>query len=283
MLSTILEKISKIFPINSYRWRFLGYIVFPLVNQHLAKTRTRLYHYEPSTDRLFLFDSFGPRFPLWLQNPKIDSDQWCTYLPKLSLRKGIMFDVGVNFGYSTSWLARYASHVYAFEPNPQNVDFIKEHFLIRNIQNAEVLPCAVSDRDGFATLHVKPRHGHHSLGDIGASKTIERMRVPTVTLDTFAAERGIETVAFIKVDVEGYEPEVFRGASTLLQEQRIDMILFEYTPAFYRERSIDEESPIHILKEFGYSVTDLDGHEVTQRELARLGQTDLLANSPQSL
>lgn len=51
--------------------------------------------------------------------------------------------------------------------------------------------------------------------------------VPTATLDSFCAEHGIGDVQFCKVDTEGFDLEVLRGAAGMLEQQRIDFVQVE--------------------------------------------------------
>jgi FkbM family methyltransferase len=165
--------------------------------------------------------------------------------------------VGVNYGYTSAWISRWADRVYTFEPNPNNAAMIREQLRIRQIHNVEHIPTAISDHQGEGVLHLKSVDGHHSLGDIGASSTVGTMRVPVTTLDRFAETRGINRVSLLKIDVEGFEPEVLRGARGLLSARAIDLILFEYSPRFYRQRGIDPRAPMAVLEEYGYQARTL--------------------------
>jgi FkbM family methyltransferase len=245
------------------------------VNRAMTERGLRLYRYVPEQDRLVPY--FGvPEggFDRWASG-EFDSDRWHEALERRAIRADVIFDVGVNYGYTSAWFARWAQRVYAFEPNPKNQSLIREQLRIRAIDNVELVETAVSDREGEAEFFVKPQDGHHSLGDIGASETIDRIRVPVTTLDRFATERGIDRIGLLKIDVEGYEAEVLRGARELLAARRIDLILFEYSPGFYRQRGIDPLAPLDLLDD--YRVTDLDGAPVDRETIAEVWQVDLLA------
>jgi len=103
------------------------------------------------------------------------------------------------------------------------------------------------------------------------------MQVPVTTLDRFAASRGIERIGLLKIDVEGFEPEVLRGTSGLLRAGAIDLILFEYSPGFYRQRGIDPRAPLAVLEEHGYRVSTLDGAPLRPDALDATWQIDLFA------
>lgn len=244
-----------------HRWA-LQRLALPLVNREIEDQGLHLYRYVPSTDRLFPYRQLSATLLDRQSAGSILSDRWYRVLRERRLRVSVAFDVGVNYGYTSAWLSDWADKVYAFEPNPTNVEMINEQLRIRHIRNVCLVPTAVSDHAGTAVLHIKPYDGHHSLADIGASETVGRINVPLLTLDGFAKDHGIARVGLLKVDVEGFEAEVFRGASHLLASNAVDLVLFEYSPRFYRQRGMDHRTPLHELLNHGYRIENLDGQLV---------------------
>lgn len=234
-----------------------------------------LYRYVPATDRLFPYKALT-RSAL-SPTGEILSDRWYQALQARGLQGKVAFDVGVNYGYTSAWISRWAERVYTFEPNPNNAAMIREQLRIRQIQNVEHIATAISDHQGEGVLHLKSVDGHHSLGDIGASSTVGTMRVPVTTLDWFAETRGINRVSLLKIDVEGFEPEVLRGARRLLSTRAIDLILFECSPRFYRQRGLDPRAPMAVLEEYGYQTRTLHGDPVDRESMSTIQQIDLLA------
>lgn len=258
-----------------YRW------AVPLVNRELKQGGVSLYRYIAATDRLFPYKALTET----ALSPKGDilSDRWYKALQPRQLRGKVAFDVGVNYGYTSAWISRWADQVYTFEPNPNNAAMIREQLRIRQIDNVEHIPTAISDHQGEGVLHLKSFDGHHSLGDIGASSTVGTMRVPVTTLDCFAETRGINRVSLLKIDVEGFEPEVLRGARGLLSTRAIDLILFECSPRFYRQRGIDPLAPLAVLEEYGYQARTLRGDPLDLGFVRTKDQIDLLAEpAPES-
>ena len=247
----------------------------PLVNRELKEQGVVLYRYIAATDRLFPYKALNKA----ALSPagEILSDQWYRALQARNFRGKVAFDVGVNYGYTSAWLSRWADRVYTFEPNPNNAAMIREQLRIRQIDNVEHIQTAVSDHQGEGVLHLKSFDGHHSLADIGASSTVGTMRVPLTTLDRFAQTRGINQVSLLKIDVEGFEPEVLQGARGLLSARAIDLILFEYSPRFYRQRRLDPRAPLAVLEEYGYQARSLQGHPLDPESMSTFQQIDLLA------
>jgi FkbM family methyltransferase len=213
------------------------------------------------------------------------SGRWWESLRRLLAASGrplqTIFDIGVNYGYTTAWFATMAEHVIAVEPSPANQALILEHMALRNLRKVELVAAAAGASEGRGVLHLKPFDGHHSMGNIGASETIAVLDVPVVTVDALATARGIDRIDLLKIDVEGFEPDVLDGAHDLLAAGRIDRVVFEFSPAFYRARKIAQTAPIDRLLGFGYRIFDLDGRTVDWPAIAAAGQqADLLALPP---
>jgi FkbM family methyltransferase len=267
--------------LTDLRARLAGALVRRQVEAALGRPRPHFYLYDPASDMLIPVTQWSRVEGLMRGDPDapgFGDCHWYPVLDRLSLKGSIVFDVGSHYGYTSAWFAARASRVFCFEASPQNQGYVAEVLRIRGLANVELIPCAVGERTGDAVLHLKPFAGHHALADIGASPTIDRIKVPMVSLDGFAAQRGIEHIALLKVDVEGYEPEVFRGAGGLLRRRMIGAVIFEYSPAFYLQRGVDPAEPIRVLQDHGYRVEDLAGHAVTE-DSARADpqQRDLLA------
>ena len=141
---------------------------------------------------------------------------------KKNLRGGVAFDIGANVGYYARLMSRYASHVYAFEPDPDNFRILEQN--CKRHPNVTPINMAVSDRVGTAEFFkVMDSAMRHSLIDEGNTKKIS---VASTSLDVFITERGIRGVSMIKIDVEGAEPMVFTGMKELLASER-PVVIYE--------------------------------------------------------
>jgi FkbM family methyltransferase len=146
----------------------------------------------------------------------------------------IVFDVGGHHGeYAGTVLeAIPRARLYSFEPNPLSFEQLCKCTDSKQFHPTNV---AVSDHEGYATLydHRGPNGtGHASLvrgviEDIhgGIAQSYE---VKQITLDSFLASTGIQTVDLLKIDVEGNEANVLRGCPTALRDGRIRIIQFEF-------------------------------------------------------
>lgn len=132
----------------------------------------------------------------------------------LGVRGKIFLDIGANIGYYTAILSKNFETILAFEPHPQNLAMLKSTVAAGRLRNVITRNEAVSDTDGTAILHFQRKRGEHS---IMKSEGVEELAVQTVKLDSIVNE----TVDLAKVDVEGAEWRVIKGAEISMQAGRI--------------------------------------------------------------
>ncbi|MBA3848433.1 MAG: hypothetical protein C0502_00375 [Opitutus sp.] len=141
-----------------------------------------------------------------------------------------IFDVGANVGQTIRHLRPFfpAAQIHAFEPVPQT--FATLAASLSADRRVTLNPMALSDTPGEAQIST----GRESVCN---SLRVDRAGEPTVavrveTLDRYCAARRIACIDILKIDVEGFEIAVLRGASRLLAEKRVRAIYAEvsFTP-----------------------------------------------------
>lgn len=124
----------------------------------------------------------------------------------------VFLDVGANIGAMALAVAlsRPDVHVFAFEPVPENASLCARNIRQNRVRNCVLVQAAVGDRCGHVTL--SNNGPWSSVWPVGVT-------VPVTTLDRFSADRHLgREVKLIKIDVEGFEPQVLAGASALLRQ-----------------------------------------------------------------
>jgi FkbM family methyltransferase len=153
------------------------------------------------------------------------------------LRPGATFaDVGANVGYYTWFAAAVvgpAGRVLAFEPGPYAYDSLQRVIRENGVGNVECWQVALSDRSGRGTLYVPQR----AVGNYNPSLTpylpdMEPIEVSIETLDALLERLDVRRIDLMKVDVEGHELCVFRGAERAIRERRIGAILCEFNEGY---------------------------------------------------
>jgi FkbM family methyltransferase len=146
-------------------------------------------------------------------------------LEALLSRKGVFLDVGAHIGYYSLYVLPRVLAVYSFEPDPQVRVFLQNN--VSKKPNIEIIPCAVGATQGKArfTLELAAEVSHLSGKEEKAENQIE---VDVVTVDAFVASRKL-TVEGIKIDAEGHDINVIRGALAVLEQQK-PLVLTEAKP-----------------------------------------------------
>ncbi len=131
---------------------------------------------------------------------------------------GVCFDIGAHSGLYTLLLSRASRRIYAFEPLPRNLAYLVKTLAVNGIRNAHVIPWAVG---GASRLDGFQEGGHSSEGRLDAAGALP---VFTVTCDEFAA-RYQAVPDLLKIDVEGAELEVLKGAIGILRARKPAILL----------------------------------------------------------
>lgn len=181
------------------------------------------------------------------------------------LRPGDTFvDVGANIGYLTAIgldCVGPSGTVHAFEPVAAMYERLARLGALNPGYQLHAHPWALSDTEGQAKLYV------NGPGNIGWNTMVEGFMkeaslaqvvdVPTRRLDRYLDEQGVKDVAFIKIDVEGFERPVLSGLSGYLKHRKPPPILCEVAPAAYPFLGQTLEELADLTRSYGYEARDV--------------------------
>ena len=170
--------------------------------------------------KVLLKEAFPSIWLRWhlMHQPKT-AEQELHYLDRIVPPGAITVDVGANCGLYTRKLARLSRRVHAFEPSHKMADLLRK----TSAANVSVHEVALSDQSGHAELFI-PQDGDdlvHGLASLepgvgASSREVASVNVPTARLDAIVRQ----DVAFVKIDVEGHELSVLKGAVELLEHSQ---------------------------------------------------------------
>jgi FkbM family methyltransferase len=148
------------------------------------------------------------------------------------------FDVGANIGKYTKLLYSTfpESAIFSFEPNEHSYSIINKEIKTPLPNNIQLHPIGLSSRDELLNLISYENNASSSHASLSAEiftdlyKSTDNIYIQSkfVTLDNFCCEHNINKIDFLKIDTEGHELEVLKGAVNMLKENKINIIQFEF-------------------------------------------------------
>lgn len=160
-------------------------------------------------------------------NPRYERSMWeGTYEPEVQLVLGgyldsetVFYDVGSGIGYFSCVAALRGAMVCAFEPDEGNAACVERHVSLNNLgHRIKVFKEVVSSETGNVRLRSADRSFGHGNAVVVADSDEAALAVHCITLDQFMKTERPAT--FCKVDVEGHESEVLKGAESLFEVHR---------------------------------------------------------------
>lgn len=167
----------------------------------------------------------------YLLDGQIWEEEGETDLVRTAVRAGdTVIDVGASVGWYADLMARLvgpSGRVTAVEPNPTARRLIERTLATHG--NCTVLPDALSGQEGFGSLFIPADGGMSSLTDLG--HRTQTVQIRTRTLDDLWDELGRPDTALVKIDAEGSELAILRGARRLATSERPPIWMIEINPA----------------------------------------------------
>lgn len=171
-------------------------------------------------------------------------DSWANYEPQVSralrqIRGAVFIDVGASRGQYTFPLSKGFGHVYSLEPLTENSKFLRREVLRLHRSNITLLELAASNECGRVRLNLNPNNVYGGASILGASNSYR-----FVEARTLSRLFGGMDIDLVKVDVEGAEWLVLKGAESMMPQIKRWMIEL-HDPS--REKELDS-----YLRGYGY-------------------------------
>ena len=191
---------------------------------------------------------------------------------------GTYLDVGANHGAYAKRLHTLvpASRIFAFEPHPRTFSVLQSELAMEGVT---LVNQALSDQAGEMALYDFAGHDGSTQASLDReavrlfSPSVVEHRVTCTTLDAFVAAHGIDRIDLLKIDTEGFDLAVLKGAGATLAAGRIGTIQFEFIPANIvtgvRVRDFIDLLPGHDLYRLcmNGALTPIEPYDVTRCEV----------------
>lgn len=165
-----------------------------------------------------------------------------------------VYDVGANIGLWSYFLSEseFNFNVVSFEPNPNIISSLDENLSGRS--NVKIEKIGIGSVNGKADFRIHPSHGRSSFSDSAENTGCKVISATISTLDTYISNDLSKPLpAFIKVDVEGLEPEVWKGMQLLMQTNRPKVLVFELEDRHLQPRGNSARGLAKSIVDAGYS------------------------------
>lgn len=195
------------------------------------------------------------------------------------------FDVGANKGEWTAHILNNTNTFYLYEPGTTAFDMCKSRF--KSHQNVFVNNLALSDNDGKIEFYEQANAGEMSSAlekwANGPRKIIE---VDTTTIDAELSRLKIDLLSYVKIDTEGFDLKVLKGATLSIANNKIGFIQFEYNQSWSLLGATLAEA-YELLESNGYTIFLIKADGLYKYDLTIFGEfyafSNFMAIAPQNL
>ena len=148
-----------------------------------------------------------------------------------SVRNKHIIDAGGYVGDTALLFSSYTDkNIHVFEASPSNMDIIRETIRLNHLDNIVPVSKALGEKSGTATFSLGERNSCNSLVERPGYNYPDHIEVPVVTLDDYVRKNNIE-VGLIKVDIEGGEQLLLKGAVETIRTQHPILLISIYHSA----------------------------------------------------
>ncbi len=191
--------------------------------------------------------------------PEIERQAALALRPYFS-SKPIVFDVGSNKGFWADVVIDNVAEIHLFEPNEMLLTYTKVKYDAR--KNVTYNPVAVFSEEKELNFYffTDDHNGLSSVFNIPEWDSLgkQRGKVRAITLDKYCQDKNIQSIDFLKVDVEGADIDVMLGAAGLLKDKRIRFIQIENSSHYHHSGRTFQEA-VDLVRPCGYDIFRFDG------------------------
>jgi len=241
-------------------------VVFGLKNK-MKKILKKILYLLSKSDKLSILSKKIVDYHRNENNCEIETNGEGDFIKKNSKHFDVVFDVGANIGEWSNLIGETLpnSKIYSFEPSKSTFTTLSQNIKSKNISAFNI---GLGDKKEEKTFYIYG--GDSTLNssinrDIEShTKTIESAKFDT--LENFCSEHKIPKISFLKIDVEGGELSVLKGAEKYIKEGKIDFIQFEYGGT-YIDAGILLKDMFNFFDNTPYTI-----HKVLQHSLKEIKQ-----------
>ena len=225
---------SKLFPSNTH---------YPKYTYRTVSRNGVKYHLDISDYQEYL---------IYFDLKEDSSEPFLEYAP---LKEGVFIDIGANIGQTSmnlsKKLGKIAHKIYAFEPIPSTYEKLKYNILLNNFSSIEIFNIALGNEEDIMKMEMScpTNSGGFKMTPKNSIIKNEWVQVLQKKLDDFY--KLDNPIQFIKIDVEGYEIEVLKGAEQIIKKYTPVMVI-ELNDLNLKRQNSSAKELVSYVKELGY-------------------------------
>jgi FkbM family methyltransferase len=189
-----------------------------------------------------------------------DSEIYQPYLKNIA--SPVIFDIGANIGQSALAFAKSFPNfsIYSFEPFSRPFNVLQQSIQRLGVR-VRAVNAACGAENGWLQLEKDQFDCSQLNKTVGAklvhSDDTDKKLVKQITVDAFCLENNIENVSILKIDTEGNDLNVLKGASRLLKEKKVQCVLSEFDFSMGKGRHTDFDKLYELMSEYNYHLADI--------------------------
>lgn len=194
-----------------------------------------------------------------------------TQLIKGLLKRDMVFvDIGANIGYYSLLASKSCKVIYSFEPDPRNFLMLMKNIRLNNYTNIYLFNKAVLDNNNPISFYMDSKNfGGSSFAETNPEEVGGKISIKPIRLDDIFIDSKID---LIKIDVQGAEERVIKGAINTIKNNPNIKIIMEFCPYGIRQVGDNPENLLNLLDELGFSMKVI---EENLRELSPIDKIEL--------
>jgi FkbM family methyltransferase len=192
-----------------------------------------------------------------------EPDVW-SWLKQRTVPGSIILDVGAQFGLYSMLAARHIGadgRIFAFEPSSDTVAVLRRHLTNNGMSDRiEIVQAAVGPEEGEVTFYMAGTHPSNTLAPTTVDPVkLTPVKVKAITIDGFCRQLQLKP-SILKIDVEGWELQVLRGATEVVQDPALT-ICVEMHPYAWESAGYTKDDFRSYLAQHGLGITPLTGQK----------------------
>jgi FkbM family methyltransferase len=226
----------------------------------IKKVVKKVHHYLLCRKEFFKLNRFIYKIALHgigvlnFENVKVSGEKYFLNKISKSIKNPTVFDIGANIGNYTKTIIKSSPRctIYAFEPHPKNFEKLNEKFRKKNVTKVN---SACGNTEGTMKIYDYDDEGSsHASAIEGVIKNIHNKdkietEVPVIKVDSYVSKKNIDCIDLLKVDTEGYELKVLKGAEEIIKKGGVRCLHIEFNEMNVESRTFMKDI-IEFLTEY---------------------------------